>query len=204
MIRFIAAGIISAALSTIIVAASETEDKQKLNNIVCGPRCVQYVLKQFDQEVELADIVREMQWTHLTDGYSAASIVTALEKRGLFVKTIQIDPQTTVLTWDHLIILHLKPENDESLGHFVVRIPQATNDNIVIVDGLAGVYSTPYSEFCKKMSGVVLLCSLTPIADDVVVVYHRIVIWHWGIGLIGLAFGIAFFHRRYVRSRNGP
>jgi ABC-type bacteriocin/lantibiotic exporter with double-glycine peptidase domain len=143
-----------------------------------------------------------MQWPHLTDGSSAASIVAALEKRGLFVKTIQVDPQTTVFEWNHVIILHLKPDNDESLGHFVVRMPQSTNDNIVIVDGLAGVYSKPYGEFCKKMSGVILLCSPTPIADDVVVAYRRIVIWHWGIGLIGLTLGIACFYRWYMWTQN--
>ena len=93
------------------------------------------------------------------------------------------------------MILHLKPDDDESLGHFVVRMPQSTDNNIVIVDGLSGVYSKPYSEFYEKMSGVVLLCSPDPITDDVVAAYRRIALWHWGIGLIGLVFSIAFFYR---------
>jgi ABC-type bacteriocin/lantibiotic exporter with double-glycine peptidase domain len=200
MIRFFVMGIVVALSATVI--ASESDNVQKLNNIVCGPRCVQYVLKQFGQDVELADIVREMQWPQLTEGASAASLVAALEKRGVFVKIIQVNPKSTIFAWEHPMILHLKPDDDESLGHFVVRLPQSNDNNIVIVDGLAGVYSKSYNEFCKKMSGVVLLCSPTPIADDGVIVYHRIVLWHWGFGLIGLVFCIAFFHRLYVLARN--
>ena len=198
MIRFLVTGTTIAAISAIVVMASEIENERRLNNVVCGPRCVQFVLKQFDQEVELIDLVREMQWPQLTEGATTASIVAALEKRGAFAKIIHVNPKTAVFVWNYPVILHLKPDGDESLGHFVVRMPQSTNDTIIIVDGLAGVYSKPYNEFYKRMSGVILLCSPTPISDDAVGVYHRIVLWHWSVGLIGLVFCIAFFCRRYA------
>ena len=179
--------------------AAKTEKDRNLNNIVCGPRSVQFVLKQFGHDVELVDLVREMQWPQLTDGASAASVIAALEKRGVFVKVIKVDPKAAVFAWNHPMILHLKPDVNESHGHFVVSMPRSTDEQVTLFDGLAGYYSGPYSEFRRKMSGIVIVCSPTPNADDAVIVYRRVVIWTWCIVLVVLVLAITLLRRCYAR-----
>jgi len=164
MIRYLFAFLLLAPFTF----AAGTTQEQSLNTIVCGPRCVQFVLKHFGQEVELAELVREMQWPQLTEGATAASVIAALENRGVFVKAIQVDPKNTVFVWEHPMIVHLKPSGDGSLGHFVVRMPQSADEKVAIFDGLAGLRTEPSDKFSRKMSGVVLLCSPTRVCKSFV------------------------------------
>ncbi len=171
------------AVLCVATVTGKESTQGELNQIICGPRCVQYVLRHFGTEVDLIDLVREMQWPLLTEGVSAASIVESLEKRGLHVKTIQVDPKSAVFEWKYPIILHLEPDNENSLGHFIVRMPESTGSHFVLYDGLAGFRVEARALFAKKMSGAALLISPNPIRDDELVVYRSVALWPWGVGV---------------------
>lgn len=52
-------------------------------DLVCGPRCVQYVVQHYGGDENLTDLVREIQWPDLEAGSSFDSLKDALAKRGV-------------------------------------------------------------------------------------------------------------------------
>jgi len=76
-------------------------------------------------------------------------------------------------------------------GYFVVRMLQSTGKNVVIF----GFYTESVDKISRKMPGVALLCLSTPIADGATFVYHKVILWSWGLGLPGLSLVIVCLRR---------
>ena len=48
--------------------APKEKDLKAINQVICGPRCVQYILRCYGRETPLSQLVREMQWPDLARG----------------------------------------------------------------------------------------------------------------------------------------
>lgn len=129
-------------------------------DVVCGPRCVQYVLQHYGIESDLIDLVKETQ-SDFEAGASLAALDDALRRRGVFTATLKLSPNA-VLQWPHPVLMHLTPET-EGIGHFVVWLPTSDRTQVQVWTGLAGIQTGSESRLAAKRSGVVLLTSPTTI-----------------------------------------
>lgn len=84
----------------------------------CGPRCVQQVLADYGQDVELIDLVREIQYPEIGRPAGMDRLQASLESRGIHAVAIRTGRFASV-RWQHPMIVHvLTPTGD---GHFVTR-----------------------------------------------------------------------------------
>jgi hypothetical protein len=139
-----------------------------LNQVICGPRCVQFVLKHYGHEESLTSLVREMQWPDQLKGSSVQQVEKALESRGVHVRSIQLSNVGSF--WPKCpAIVHLLEEDSEGdkgvEGHFVVVMPESDANDAVVWDGLWSTRREPWAKFSRKMTGVVVLTSDGPIDD---------------------------------------
>ena len=143
-------------------AVSMDADGVDPSNIVCGPRCVQYLLKHYGQEVDLIELVREMQWPELEAGTTMDTIEKALNSRGIHTLGMQLAPRAR-LKWPHPVLVHMKVEGAK-FGHFAVRLP-SSSDTVDLWCGLAGIQRVSEDELSKRCTGAVLLTAPKPITD---------------------------------------
>ncbi len=129
-------------------------------DLVCGPRCAQFILRHYGIDADLIDLVREIQWPTLEDGATLAAVDQALRARGVHTRALRMGP-TSRLSWSHPVLLHLTGET--AGGHFVVWLPDSTENTAHVWIGLAGVQSGRFDSLRKRMSGAILLTSPTPI-----------------------------------------
>jgi hypothetical protein len=153
------------------VPASSSNRVRSSGDLVCGPRCVQYLLRYFGKgDDELKDLVREIQWPNIEAGSSLSALEAALNKRGVFTRSLLISPQSR-LCWRYPVLVHLPGDGDQALGHFVVWLPSSDILHDRIWSGLDGVRSPSPARHAAVRSGAVILTSPTPIADPGVAVY---------------------------------
>lgn len=129
-------------------------------DVVCGPRCVQYVLQHYGIESDLIDLVKETQ-SDFEAGASLANLNDALRRRGVFTAALKLSPNS-VLQWPHPVLMHLSSET-EGMGHFVVWLPTQDGSESQVWNGLSGTQTGPESVLAKKRSGYVLLTATAEI-----------------------------------------
>lgn len=134
---------------------SQEFDERKLGDVVCGPRCVEFVLRHYNRcDDELIDLIREMQWPDFEAGSTLSGIQSALEKRNVSTHAMQI-PAGARLRWDHPVILHLNGQ-ENTLGHFVVWLPSSTIRQVQVWTGLPGVQTASASQLFSAPQSVLL------------------------------------------------
>ena len=146
---------------------------------VCGPRCVQTILRSYGHEAELIDLVRDLHTDGVEKGTTLGQMRDALRQHGLHAEVVHL-PAGATLTWPEPAILHLKPlpspasgrrESAESpaskptpaLGHFIIHLGD-NHGTTTIHDPLTGTLHGPREELLQSMSGDLLLVSQHPIS----------------------------------------
>lgn len=138
------------------------QSARRANDLVCGPRCVQFALKWYGMNAGLIDLVRELQWPDLESGSTFGSLAQALQKRGLY--TCAVDAGNRELSdWPYPALVHLS--GPDEAGHFVVWVPANGPRQ-------PECYWTGLDGFCRdldprsyKRSGAVLLTAPVEITD---------------------------------------
>jgi ABC-type bacteriocin/lantibiotic exporter with double-glycine peptidase domain len=155
------------ARAGIIQPPKSAEEQVEPGDIVCGPRCVQFVLKYYGIEEDLIDLVREIQWPDLERGASLDSLEMALRMRGIETRAMRLGSRG-VLKSPHPVIMHLNGKS--AGGHYVVWLPSSSDSESHVWIGLAGVQVGPTLDLEKSRSGAILLTSPTPITrtDDAI------------------------------------
>lgn len=136
-------------------------------DFVCGPRCVQYLVRHYrpDDRTELIDFVRELQWPNLEAGTDLAHLAESLQSRGIHTSALTLGHEDE-LVWPQPVLLHLRAANDTELGHFVIWLPTSTLAKTEVWAGISGAQRGPWSLLHKRMSGHVLLTSADAINDS--------------------------------------
>jgi Peptidase C39 family len=154
-------------------ATQELDAKSGLESstdIVCGPRCVKYILSQYGYDLELIDVIRAIQWPEIENGSGLGRIEKFLGEHGIYATSVHIEPQQMLdSSWQHPVILHLKgAENHTGLGHFVVWLPKTEKygENIEIWNGLNGYQSGTRKALAATLSGYAIFTSPLPISDE--------------------------------------
>ncbi|GHT45324.1 hypothetical protein FACS189454_04610 [Planctomycetales bacterium] len=145
------------------------ERKEKnIGDTICGPRCVQEVLRLYEKEDEdIIQLVREIQYPEVHEGAKLSKIADALEQRGLHPFAMKIKPSARIV-WRYPVIVHLTPISGETIGHYVVWLPSSKSHRVTIWNGNEGVQELDERTWSKERSGAVLLTSPEPITkpDD--------------------------------------
>lgn len=144
------------------------EHEQSLDRVICGPRCVKYVLDFYGKgnNEELADLVRELQWPDFNRGASLRDLGEALNRRGIYTMAVTGNRGFCV-EWEHPVIVHFG-EDSSNLGHFVVLLPSEDDKRARVWSGLAGISDVPKKEIVEKSMGAILLTADHPINNEVV------------------------------------
>lgn len=157
---------------------------------VCGPRCVQFLLRYYGKEVpSLLELVREIQWPEIERGASLEDLRRSLEKRGIYTYAMRISDHAS-LKWEFPAVLHLQPAKDV-LGHFVVWLPESTENETQVWTGLYGVRTRHTAELASQMSGVVLLTAPRTITHPQRAVRRRFR-WPWLLAMAGVSIAGSF------------
>ncbi len=132
------------------------------SDIVCGPRCLEYIAKSFRPgfSMGLSEIVAQVQ-PEFEKGASLAHLDRFLNQQGLH--TLAIKPAAgTAICWPYPVLLHLSAEDDD-LGHYVVLLPGSDRATATVWSGLAGVIKVPTWRLSERIGGGALLISPKPI-----------------------------------------
>lgn len=124
------------------------------DDLVCGPRCVQYLLQYYGREADLIELVREIQWPDLASGASLDALDKALNERGIHTFGMQLAPQAR-LEWPYPVLIHLKVEGAE-IGHYAVWLPSSSG-KVALWNGLLGIQQVSGGELAKCGTGAILL-----------------------------------------------
>jgi len=105
--------------TTIAVLAEnhQTKEKDRVYDSICGPRCVQYILRHYGIQVELHDLIRECQWPDVEAGASLNALIQSLNSRG--IHTLPLKARQVQINWDKPILAYVD-NGEDRLGHFVV------------------------------------------------------------------------------------
>ena len=162
------------ALPLLFLTALLATDPAPEGDTVCGPRCVQALLRSYGHEVELIDLVRELHTEGVEQGTTLGQMRDVFRSRGLQAEVVHL-PEGATLTWAEPAILHLKPLPQpasgaasaprvppQPLGHFIIHL--GDNDGTATIhDPLTGTLHGPTQELRQQMSGDLLLVSQHPI-----------------------------------------
>ena len=165
LFSFVAMGAIE-ELQAMPVAAQQLQGEknpERERDIICGPRCVQYVLAHFGIDSDVIDLAKEIQWPDLESGASLKKLADALEARGLHTCALSINASQK-LKWQFPVIFHTNPENSR-IGHFQVWLPGSNDSGVQIWDGREGLISIPQDEWMRLRSGAILLLSPETISN---------------------------------------
>lgn len=179
----------------------EQEHESNIGNLICGPKCVQEVLRLYDKDDEdIIRLVREIQWPEIRKGATMAGIAQALKKREIHTFAMQINPSARIV-WSHPVIVHLNPKPGDEIGHFVVWLPNSKNNRLFVWNGEQG-FEEKQERIWSIGSGAVLLTSPDPIDDPGKALkwvglpfYDQLAdILAWGIFVIGFGLIMKSFH----------
>ena len=169
-------------LPLLFLAALLAAEPVPEGDTVCGPRCVQTILRSYGHEVELIDLVRELHTDGVEKGTTLGQMRDALRQRGLHAEVVHL-PAGATLSWPEPAILHLKPlptpvsgpalaagspasnlpPAPQTLGHFIIHLGD-DHGTTTIHDPLTGTLHGPREELLQSMSGDLLLISKTQIS----------------------------------------
>ena len=150
---------------------------QVAHDLVCGPRCLQFILRHYGQEADLVDLIRKVQWPDLEQGTSLSALHNELEERGVHSVIVRC-PTDSLPDWPHPLIVHFEPveESTQGLGHFSVVIPNSvTTNSISLWGGQNGPEIVPVPKFARQISGWAILTSPEPIPVDLNVLQKPLV-----------------------------
>jgi len=163
------------------------------SRMICGPRCVEYVLHWYGKPEEVSDLILEIQGGQVDQPVSLATLVEALGKRQIYTTAVQVRPGTE-LEWKYPAIFHLK--QPPGPGHYIVWVPPTADRPRLYWFGEGGFQTELTSEERQRLTGIVLLTSPEPITGPPTVAENRGLVWLW---LGGPAVAVAFIwaYRRY-------
>lgn len=145
---------------------SRAERVDSKGDVVCGPRCVEFILKYYGKNgVDLVDLVNEIQGEQVDRGATMERLKNALDARGMFTFAGEI-PLGGRLRWPHPVIVHLRSEDPRGMGHYVVQLP-SEGGTAIVYSGLSGYQKGSEKDLAGRMSGHVLLTSPEPISDPI-------------------------------------
>ena len=104
-----------ASLPLLFLTALLTTEPAPEGDTVCGPRCVQALLRSYGQEVELIDLVREPHTEGVEKGTTLGQMRDAFTHRGLHAAVVHL-PAGATLTWPEPVIIHLQPLPKQAMG----------------------------------------------------------------------------------------
>jgi hypothetical protein len=148
---------------TIILTFQRQAASGQSLDVVCGPRCVRYVLDWYHvPSGSLFDLISELQGNQVESGSSMADIRSALEDRGVATAAIHWKPGVPIQSRNPVIV-HFPPGRDSKSrsGHFVVWLPHSGRGRVRFWNGLNGTETINDNEFYAKMSGPILLTGRT-------------------------------------------
>lgn len=154
-----------AVASLVSVAVGQTVDPKfeaATARMVCGPRCLEYVLHWYGRDEDVADLMAEVSSRRADRMASLADIADGLTKRGVYTKTVRTTPGA-MLNWPAPIVVHLVQPN--SAGHFVVWVPPNQRYPALWWSGDRGFERQLSPDERQGLSGAVLLTAREPIED---------------------------------------
>jgi ABC-type bacteriocin/lantibiotic exporter with double-glycine peptidase domain len=157
----------SPSRSQTIEADGDDEELPHGHDLLCGPRCVQFLLQYYQRSpaATLVALTREIQWPDVEAGVSLERIAEALKARSIHTAALKLSSDAT-LKWNHPVVVHLAPRDQQALGHYVIWLPDSTEGICRVWSGTPGMQIGSWSELRAGMSGVVLLTSPEPITED--------------------------------------
>ena len=147
--------------------AARKADGRAPDGLVCGPRCVQYLLHYYGQDTDLIELVARFRWPDLERGASLDNIDRALRQRGVYTYAMQLTPQAR-LKWSYPVLVHLKVDGTTT-GHYAVRLPSSSGEADVWY-GLPGIRRLSDSLLAERWTGAVLLTAPEPITSPALAV----------------------------------
>ncbi|MEI6541156.1 MAG: hypothetical protein WCO86_16770 [Planctomycetota bacterium] len=161
---------------------------------ICGPRCVAFVLSNYgkSRSDELYKTVKATQWPEMSKGAPLLSLQEYLLSRDVHAVGAKIPSGHRVVS-QNPVLIHLKPEGSGP-GHYVVLLPESTADIAVLWTGRRKFERVPQRVLTERMSGIVLLTSLTPIHSIDGISSSLPAITRWWLIPVGLVlfFGVVY------------
>ncbi len=199
MCRFFAsvAGLIGCLIVALPVAGNEAED---INRLVCGPRCVAYILEQTGQKGNLLGIIQEIQWPDTEQGTSLAQIEKYLIQRGVQTKWVALSPGERPAI-EGLAVVAI--ERDNELGHFVVVTESSRQSGVQYFDGLQGMQSTAFDDFWNQCYSTILLAGPSPPQEAISAYTRGFSLLSTAVAgaLVGFMVYFGSFFPRFIKER---
>lgn len=142
--------------------APSGQHTRSTEDVVCGPRCLRYILRHYGKQSDLIDLVRAIQWPDIKSGSSLASIEAVLRKNEIATQALYV-PVGANVKWDHPVLIHCSA-TEATPAHYIVLLATA-GGTARIYCGLDGCRSIKLSELASLRSGVVLLTASSPTID---------------------------------------
>lgn len=188
------------------VPVDGAESTSRVGDVVCGPRCVQFVLREHGIEADLIELVKEMQWPNIESGTTLDRVRAVLKERGVITDLVSI-PKDSAYAAPSSAIIHI-PDPKGDLGHFAVLLPSNNSEEVTLWLGVAGVRKMKLSEFHKTHSGLALIATVASAEDGAAFVRSRNTLWCALAGVVVVTTAVLicaeFIHDRTVRSAEVP
>jgi hypothetical protein len=173
------------------------------SDMICGPRCLDYLLYWYDMEEDLSDLMWELQNGRFEEPVSLRHLSDALSKRGIYSRAVEIQTGAT-LTWSYPVIVHMT--HPQTYGHFIVWIPPNESHGALYWLGLSGFTAKLSEESQNRLSGIVLLTAPSPIIDISTAARKPILDWeNYSISLVlvVLVTGLVgwYIRRRFINPQ---
>jgi ABC-type bacteriocin/lantibiotic exporter with double-glycine peptidase domain len=119
-------------LFILLIAAMPVYDP--IDDLVCGPRCLHFILGYFGKHEELTSLAFETQRNGLTKGSRMLLLEEALRKRGLFTLAIR-GSESAVKDYQLPVLLHYR-YGPNRIGHFAIWLPAKGDSPATYWNGL--------------------------------------------------------------------
>lgn len=155
--------------------------------LICGPRCVEFILDWYGKKYELLDLVQELQGDKIYEPVSLAALADALRRRDIHSAPLRLKPGAR-WDWPYPVVVHLDVPTGH--GHYVVWVPQPDGEPPLYWDE-TGYKREEEIPKLGRPSGVILLTGPVEIADPTRAVHGgNVRSWIvWGVALACLALG---------------
>lgn len=138
----------------------------RANEMACGPRCLDYILRFYGKTAEFTELVEELQRGDVCRATTLLALRECLLDRGIAVEAVRCEPgDLRLFDWPEPAIMHLKGERGAT-GHFVVVVPSAhARGYLQVWDGIYGTGEMPAKKIEQTSTGYLLLTSASPIKN---------------------------------------
>jgi ABC-type bacteriocin/lantibiotic exporter with double-glycine peptidase domain len=140
-----------------------TNGRRPPGDVVCGPRCLRFILQAVRSEAsapDLVSIVARVQ-PDLDEGASLSLLKKYLDDQGLFTLAFKPEPNTAIVS-PFPALVHLRGNQDD-LGHYVVLLPNSDRSNATVWSGLAGPVRLPTWWLAERIDAGAVLVAPRPI-----------------------------------------